>query len=119
MFGVERFWPTVAIFATRFGAQGEEVGSGGGVATRVRASLQEPMVERLRGGVGMPGGKCVSSATRVGHRITAKATLVLDHSVTIKILLLRRLLYRNQDVGLFTVRWSKIGPVILGERDFR
>ena len=53
--GVKRFWPTVAIFATRFGEQGEEVGSGGCVATRVRASLQESMVERLRGGVEMPG----------------------------------------------------------------
>ena len=53
--GVERFWPTVAIFTTRFGAQGEEVGSGGCVATQVRASLQESMVERLRGGVEVPG----------------------------------------------------------------
>ena len=53
--GVERFRPTVAIFAARFGAQGEEVGSGGCIATRVRASLQESMVERLRGGVEMPG----------------------------------------------------------------
>ena len=52
---VERFQPTVTIFATRFGAQGEEVGCRGGVATCVRASLQESMVGRLRGGVEMPG----------------------------------------------------------------
>ena len=53
--GIERFRPTVAIFATWFRAQGEEVGSGGCVVTRVRASLQESMVERRRGGVEMPG----------------------------------------------------------------
>ena len=51
--------------------------------------------------------------------MTAKATLVLDHRVTIEILLLRLLLYRNQDVGFLTTRWSKIGPVILGKRDLR
>ena len=51
--------------------------------------------------------------------MTAKATLVLNHSVTVKILLLRLLLYQNQDVGLLTARWSKIGPVILEERGFR
>ena len=53
--GIERIQPTVTIFATQFGAQGEEVGSRGGVATRVRASLQESMVGRLRGRVEMPG----------------------------------------------------------------
>ena len=56
---VERFRPTVAIFATQFGAQGEEVGSRGGVATCVRASLQESMVGRLRGEVEMTGEMCV------------------------------------------------------------
>ena len=48
--------------------------------------------------------------------MTAKATLVLDHRVTIEILLLRLLLYWNQDVGFLTTRRSKIGPVILGKR---
>ena len=67
VFGVERFQPTVAIFATRFGARGEEVGSGGCVATRVRASLQESMVERLRGGSRGAWGKRVSSIMRAGH----------------------------------------------------
>ena len=52
---VERFRLTVTIFTTRFGAQGGEVGRRGGVATRVRASLQESMVGRLRGGVDMTG----------------------------------------------------------------
>ena len=60
----------------------------------------------------------VRDRSRRYSRITVKATLVLDHSITIEILLLRRLLYRNQDVGLLTARRSKIGPVILGERDF-
>ena len=50
-------------------------------------------------------------------RITAKATFVLDHRVTIEILLLRIFLYRNQDIGLLATRRSKIGPVILGKRD--
>ena len=65
--GIEGFRPTVTIFTTQFGAQGEEVGSGGCVATRVRVSLQESMVGRQRGGVEMPGGKRVSSATRAGQ----------------------------------------------------
>ena len=51
--------------------------------------------------------------------MTAKATLVLDHRVTIEIFLLRLLLYGNQDIGLLTTRRSKVGPVILGKRDLR
>ena len=51
--------------------------------------------------------------------MTVKATFVLDHHITIEILLLRLLLYGNQDVGLLAMRRSKIGPVILGKRDLR